>query len=227
MAAATPMTSAILPAKGASVTIAGHKFSWDAILIAAAGLVGVFFLYKAGQPVAGTVVPGTSTDTSGGSASLPGGFPDPSLSTLNGATPSTAPPVFTYSNAGAVYAPPALANAAPTNSPGTSTGDPAVSIGGFAGQYAAGLTGPPAVSIGGFAGQYAASLTGQTAYQATPAQPSPGPSVFAGIAAAAQQIAASLPAYRAPAPPAYSPPTPVAGALPGGYGGGGGGKYAL
>jgi hypothetical protein len=56
------MSVAMPAAKGSQFSIAGRKISWDALLIAAAGVAGVVFLYKAGQPgtSVGSVLPADS-----------------------------------------------------------------------------------------------------------------------------------------------------------------------
>jgi len=60
-------------AKGATVSVLGRKISWDALLIAGAGVAGVFFLFRAGQPVAS--LPAASLLPAGSTSSVDSGAP--------------------------------------------------------------------------------------------------------------------------------------------------------
>lgn len=62
------MSMAMPATKGAGLTIAGQKISWDAILVAGAGVLGVILLYRAGQPST-AIGSSTPTDTSAGGLS--------------------------------------------------------------------------------------------------------------------------------------------------------------
>jgi hypothetical protein len=66
-----------------TVDIAGHKVSWDAILIAGASVVGIIVLFKAGQPTTAQGFAPAATDTTGSSIAGPAGA---------GAGPGVAPP---------------------------------------------------------------------------------------------------------------------------------------
>lgn len=66
MSMAMPGTAA----KGSTFSLFGKKISWDALLVAGAGIAGVILLYKAGQPGAGALGSAAPTDPTGASSSL-------------------------------------------------------------------------------------------------------------------------------------------------------------
>lgn len=51
--------------KGATVSVFGRKVSWDAILIAGAGVAGVIFMFRAGQPAGAALDTGSAVDSGG------------------------------------------------------------------------------------------------------------------------------------------------------------------
>lgn len=225
-AAAPPGATGILPGKGATVTIFGRKVSWDAILIAGAGVLGVIFLYRAGQPGSsiGSALP-LGIDPGAG---IPGGIPtaptDPGSSTLPGGFPSTTPPY-----AGPQGGPPGPSGPGPLPNPSPPTsGGPGV---GFdQGSYYA-----PPVNYSAqnaqdwFSFLFGPTLPSASVYQAVPAQgpPSGGPGI--GPTQGGYVAPAGASSYTPPAPSApgmggpgtgptqggYVPPTPPAGTAPG------------
>ena len=74
------------PAKGQTVSILGKKVSWDALVVAGAGVIAAIFLYRAGQP--GAAAP-TDVAAGGGSSSDSG-----LSSTIPVAAPSFAPNAY-------------------------------------------------------------------------------------------------------------------------------------
>lgn len=97
-----PVAGGPAPAgQGQTLTIFGRKISWDALLIAGAGLAGVILLYKAGQPstAVGSATP-SATDTTGATST-------PLNPTQSAATPvpASSPASSFVSASSSAYAP--------------------------------------------------------------------------------------------------------------------------
>jgi hypothetical protein len=195
----SPAAAGILPTQGATVSILGQKVSWDALLVAGAGLVGVLFLYKVGQPTSTTTSPLSTVDPTGGGADAA------ALSTV----PAAPPGPFDYSSA-AGYAGPGVIAPGPGAGAGP-TGPSAPSPAGPVTVPVPGASYQVPVASGSYIPSGAGGLDAGTTSGPAPA-PSTAPSLGGPSTGYTQG------SYTAPSP--SSPPPPSTAPAPAGGGGG-------
>jgi len=192
--------AALIPgAKGATVSILGMKVSWDAILVAGAGLVGVIFLYKLGQP-SGQIAPSSTVDPSGGGADAT------MISTVPADTPQNA-----YNNYGSsrlISGGSAIAG----SSDGTGATQQTTSTRAGLGGPTTGIDAGTSYVPGGGLGTIVSRAVAQAASAARSASPAPSRGGFSNII---NRAVAQASASAAAGPP--KPPPTVAG--------GGGGSF--
>jgi hypothetical protein len=174
MAGAAPST--LLPPKGATVDILGHKVSFDALLIAGAGLLGVFFLYKVGQPTGNASANPLSTVDPGG-----GGTPTATV-------PADPPQVYnnTYNIYGSGPAGTAPPSGGGTTAPPGSTTDPNAGFSNLGSPTQATYTPPsggPVVTSGSPSDTAGTAATSSNAASAAPIGSVPGPPAGPGTSA--------------------------------------------
>jgi len=176
-------TAGILPPKGATVSILGRKVSWDALLVAGAGLLGVVFLYKIGQPTQ-QGSPMSTVDPSGGGADAA------SLSTVPAPPPSSivnpygGPVSYTDGSSGGLLVPPIAPQNVTSQPPNPYSGTAAAAPQGGANistRNTSGATSAPVGSVAGTASAIvSAPATGSIAGIAAAIVPAAAPSTVVG-----------------------------------------------
>lgn len=201
---ASGATAGLLPAKGATLDIFGRKISWDALLVAGAGLAGVIFLYKYGQG-GGSISPMSTVGSSGGggdtgtTGTVPSGNPIAGPGD-NSPYAGSNPYQTSYYSGGA----------GATSGGGASTPAP-TQQGGFVPVQGTTYSVPVASS------SYMPS--GQTGLVAGPTSSAPAPTVSSAPSSGGPSIGFSQGGYVAPSP--SSPPPPATAPVPAAPGGGG------
>jgi hypothetical protein len=159
--------SVAMPTKGADVSVAGQKISWDAILIAAASVAGVLFLLKGGQPASADMGTGSSVDSGGspiGTAVGGLGDPPPNPTTYHQGG-GGGQPVGVGSN----VSPSAISSTVPTGpshttstAPPPSSGAPKTAVSGVGGHSGPGRYTPPLRLTPGVAAALAKAFPSKT-----------------------------------------------------------------
>jgi hypothetical protein len=213
-AAPAPIASGFKPGDS-TVTIAGQKISWDAVLVAGAGLLGILLLWRLNKGSGASIAFGQSPQAADSTQQLSGtplssfwSSPNPSLPGGGVAAPQggTAPRAPANASASILSMASAPGSTVPMTSASTAGPPPGPGPGsGAAPAWAPGWTGNTGVAAA--AAGMSGSLAGPPAVVAPSVQYAPQPATVQAFAPIAPFLGGLLPGVLTPAPPPV-PATP-------------------